>query len=287
MAARAVAKKENPRWMFILHLAPFFLISLFYLYTTLSLEFFINRSIAEAYIKVVAPIELPSFLLYGIFSIREVNRLKEPNALELLQKRLLIYISLVFIVLIIFSFAIISLIELLFPGFVVNVRLVAYLILLAIPVMIIQHRFKVGSIKEEKPEPVKSEKRYDKSGLSEADLEAYKIKLNTYMERNKPYLNAELTLASLSEEIEIPRHHLTQLLNSVYDKTFYQFINERRIQEAINRIENNAMDGNFLQLANDVGFNSKSSFNNYFKKVTDKTPSQYKNELPGTSLNPT
>jgi AraC-like DNA-binding protein len=84
------------------------------------------------------------------------------------------------------------------------------------------------------------------------------------------------------------RHHLTQLLNEKLEKNFYSFINEYRIGEAIDRLNDPALQVNILSLAFDCGFNSKSSFNNYFKKITGSTPTAYRKQrlerlIPDTS----
>jgi AraC-like DNA-binding protein len=74
------------------------------------------------------------------------------------------------------------------------------------------------------------------------------------------------------------RHHLTQLLNEKVEKNFYTFINEYRIGEAIDRLNDPSLQVNILSLAFDCGFNSKSSFNNYFKKITGHTPTSYRKQ---------
>ena len=167
-----------------------------------------------------------------------------------------------------------------------NMRIIPYSMLIVMSVTIIWYKLKVSSLPSPKPTESKPEKKYDKSNLGDTELANYSQQLNHYIKLHKPYLDTELTLASLADQVKMPRHHLTQLLNIVYDKNFYQFINEYRIKEAIRRIREDEMEGNFLQLASDVGFNSKSSFNNYFKKVTSKTPTQFKNDLLEPPFNP-
>jgi AraC-like DNA-binding protein len=119
-------------------------------------------------------------------------------------------------------------------------------------------------------------KRYEKSSLDEPTMDAYERSLNKYVEKTKIFLNTELSLEELALQVKMPKHHLTQLLNDRIKKNFYSYINEYRIQEAITRLKNVKSDVNILSLAYDCGFNSKSSFNNYFKKVTGFTPSAYR-----------
>ncbi|WP_084137994.1 helix-turn-helix domain-containing protein [Chryseolinea serpens] len=77
--------------------------------------------------------------------------------------------------------------------------------------------------------------------------------------------------------IGIPPHQLSKLINERCGKSFAEFINEKRVQEFIRRMN----DGQYrnlslLGIALDVGFNSKSSFNLIFKKVTGHTPTEFK-----------
>ena len=127
-----------------------------------------------------------------------------------------------------------------------------------------------------------ADKKYQKSGLDDQILHGYEIKLVRFIEHSKIYLNSELSLNELSSQVNIPKHHITQLLNNTFNKNFYSFINEYRIGEAIAKLKDPSAEINILSLAYDCGFNSKSSFNNYFKKLTGQTPSYYRK----TILNP-
>lgn len=119
-------------------------------------------------------------------------------------------------------------------------------------------------------------KRYEKSSLDTTLMGDYEKQLYKYIEKSKAYLNPELCLEELAQQVKIPKHHLTQVLNERINKSFYVFVNEYRIQEAVKRLNDIKRDINILSLAFECGFNSKSSFNNYFKKVTGYTPSAYR-----------
>jgi AraC-like DNA-binding protein len=113
--------------------------------------------------------------------------------------------------------------------------------------------------------------------LSEADMQAGIEKLLTYMERNKPYFNPELTIQDLAEKVNIPKHHLTYIINTGLDKNFFNFINEYRVEEFKRRAISPEYDHlTLVAIAFDCGFNSKSSFHNIFKNITGQTPSEYK-----------
>ena len=102
-------------------------------------------------------------------------------------------------------------------------------------------------------------------------------KLLSHMEANKPFLNPELTLTDLAKQLTISRNQLSQVINTGVGDNFYNFINKFRVEEVKELIKKDAgKQYTILSLANDAGFNSKSSFNNIFKKMTGLTPSEYR-----------
>lgn len=131
--------------------------------------------------------------------------------------------------------------------------------------------------------PSQNTPQYVKSGISKIELQSLSTKIVKYMEEKELYLNPEITLADVSRITNIPKHHITQALNGVLQKNFYQFINEYRVQEVIKRLENNDIKSfTLIAIAYDSGFNSKSTFNSVFKRIVNKTPSAYiKNLISG------
>jgi AraC-like DNA-binding protein len=107
--------------------------------------------------------------------------------------------------------------------------------------------------------------------------ERYLKKLESLLREEKVFTDPELKLANFSRELELPSHQVSKLINEKYGRSFKELINEYRVREFIAclndpRYRSRSMYG----IALDVGFNSKSSFNTAFKKVTGKTPSEYK-----------
>jgi AraC-like DNA-binding protein len=118
--------------------------------------------------------------------------------------------------------------------------------------------------------------KYAKSGLSHEDLRKYASAMDQLMADRRLYLNPELSLAEVSEALQIPRHHLTQALNTEMGKNFYTYINELRVKEFMDMVVNpKKKEYTFLAIAYECGFNSKSTFNSVFKKITSFTPSEY------------
>jgi AraC-like DNA-binding protein len=128
------------------------------------------------------------------------------------------------------------------------------------------------------PEKAKetSANQYQKSGLKKEESENYLQKLLQYMDEETPYLDGKLSLAQVAEGIGISKNHLSQVINANLNKNFFDFVNAYRV-ELIKKKMNNSSNNNItlLGLAYDCGFNSKSSFNSIYKKMTDLTPSEY------------
>ena len=108
-------------------------------------------------------------------------------------------------------------------------------------------------------------------------IQRQKEKLLSHMKANKPFLNPDLTLTDLAKQVTISRNQLSQVINTGIGENFYNFINKFRVEEVKELIKNDARKQyTILSLANNAGFNSKSSFNNIFKKMTGLTPSEYR-----------
>lgn len=131
-----------------------------------------------------------------------------------------------------------------------------------------------------KNQPGSPAPKYQKSGLKEEDADRIYQGLLTLMEEKKPYLNHQLSILDLAKSMNVSTHNLSQVLNEKSGKSFYDFINNCRVQEFKQRVGNPKYKKyTLLGLALDCGFNSKASFNRIFKKFTNQTPSQYFREI--------
>ena len=123
---------------------------------------------------------------------------------------------------------------------------------------------------------VSEKKKYSKSGLSEEMAVSLHQELNWLMEREKLYTESELSLSDLAARLSVHPNYLSQLINEKEGKNFYDYINTLRIEEFKRLValpENQRYT--ILSLAYEFGFNSKSSFNRFFKKATGQSPSVY------------
>lgn len=123
------------------------------------------------------------------------------------------------------------------------------------------------------PEIIKEEKI--PTVLTE-DAQFWSDKLGNFMKNEKPFKNAELSVSDLAEMLGTKPHVLSRIINDSYHKNFRDFVNTYRVEEFIALANTEKFRHfTFLALAQEVGFNSKSTFNLAFKKVTNQSPREY------------
>lgn len=136
---------------------------------------------------------------------------------------------------------------------------------------------------EEESDPLEAEALNEKDAkqrFTEEEAKRLEERLMLHMSEERPYLNPELTLGELSAQVNLAKHELTELLNVHIGKNFFTFVNEFRLKAVVRRLSNPDYDHlTIMGIANDCGFNSKSTFNSLFKQFTGKTPSEYKKGL--------
>ena len=116
-----------------------------------------------------------------------------------------------------------------------------------------------------------------KSTLMSINIERALANLNYVMQTEKIYIDPDLSLRSLAEKINLNPHQLSELLNHEVGKNFNSYIMDFRVNDAIKALKNEP-NKTILAIALDVGFNSNSAFYTAFKKVTGKSPSDYREE---------
>ena len=103
------------------------------------------------------------------------------------------------------------------------------------------------------------------------------VALKKHMLENKPYLNANLSVEELANQMNIPSKDLSILINHNLNQHFFDFINGYRIRESMNMLKKSTRkELTILEILYKVGFNSKSSFNTAFKKQASITPTEYR-----------
>jgi AraC-like DNA-binding protein len=119
--------------------------------------------------------------------------------------------------------------------------------------------------------------KYAKSGLSDDQLLKYKQRLDKNMHSEQLFLSPDLTLPKLAETVDCSVNHLSQVINSGFGMSFFDYLNRYRIEHAKKLLSKlNGQDSAILNVAFAVGFNSNSAFYAAFKKYVGQTPAQYR-----------
>ena len=119
--------------------------------------------------------------------------------------------------------------------------------------------------------------KYKKSSLIEKDKEDILQAVIYQMKEEKFFKKSTASLSGLSKEIRHSSHHVSQVINENLEQTFFELIASYRIEEAKIILKSDL--GKKLtieEIAERVGYNSKSAFNTTFKKITSQTPSSFR-----------
>ena len=120
-------------------------------------------------------------------------------------------------------------------------------------------------------------KKYQTSPLTDELIIKYQDRIEACMQNEKLYLNPSLTLNDLANKAGIPARYISQVLNEVMQKKFYDYVNQYRIEESKRILADpESNKKTILAIIYDVGFNSKSVFHTAFKKYVGMTPCEYR-----------
>jgi len=119
--------------------------------------------------------------------------------------------------------------------------------------------------------------KYEKSSLSEQEKSAIHKKVRKEMEENRYFAGNLASLSDLAHTIKESSHHVSQVMNEVMGKGFFELLAWYRVEEAKRIIQEDSEAKLTVEdIAERVGYNSKSSFNTVFKKQTGLTPSEFR-----------
>jgi AraC-like DNA-binding protein len=122
--------------------------------------------------------------------------------------------------------------------------------------------------------------KYQKSSLTDGQKDEVLSKIKHEMEVNLYFINNLSSLSGLAKQINKPSHHVSQVINERLNKNFFELLASYRIEYAEKLIKEDINCRLTIEeLAEMVGYNSKSSFNTAFKKHTSTTPSEYRKNL--------
>jgi AraC-like DNA-binding protein len=120
-------------------------------------------------------------------------------------------------------------------------------------------------------------KRHER--VAKDKIPVLKGQLVSKMENDRMFLNPELDLPVLARSIDISPHELSYVLNEGFSMSFFEFVNHYRVEEAKRLLLSDEYRHlSLLGIAYEAGFNSKTTFNNNFKKATGLSPSAFQKQ---------
>jgi len=124
-----------------------------------------------------------------------------------------------------------------------------------------------------------TDQKDEKNSLPVEKLNDIVTRTVAVMDRERLYLQSELTLQNIADHLKIPAYQVSQAINEGLNKTFYDLVNGYRVAEAKRLLlDPKSKNNKILAIAFDSGFNSKTTFNTVFKKFTGFTPSDFKEQ---------
>jgi len=288
-----VVRNFKLRWIHLLHLLPYlaFEIGVYILQEPLDFKNFLAD---EGYFLFKVPfgvMSLLSWAFYNLFSLLAVikhrknaeNEFSNLGMNKLISWVLFILISYTSICFISFTLGLISIFGDQFPNLPHYFTLAS---LLALLFLLGFYGLRQGRVYEilypyipEESLPVASERiGYKKTTLSKTRKEEIKDLLMLQFDENKIYLNPDLNMDLLSQEMKIPKHQLTEVLNTVIGRNFFRFVNYYRVEAVKQMLQDERNAYSIEAIGYECGFSSKSSFFTTFKKLTGITPAQFRSK---------
>lgn len=270
------------KWMDLLHLIPALVLLVYIMpfYGLSSQEKFVilfdQSDILLSQANVIIAANILSLLVYMIFTIRLYGQAKKTvnqKNRRLLWQRNIIAMYVLYVVTYILYITVTS-------GYLDNPIFFHFQILVMVGLV-----FYVAYISYVQPEIFKGKVKlidpigifkYKKSGLTKNFSKELKQNLVHLLDEEKVYRRNDMNLDILSELLETNRHNTSQVINEHFDMNFFELMNKFRIEEAVRLIHGDSENKlNIIDIAYEVGYNNKVTFNKAFKKIHEVTPSQY------------
>ncbi len=285
-----------PAFLHFLELIPFYMESAETKICILA-AIFTNPDYSLALHEGVLPVHMHSNLKTGIgliyfafqFSLIR-NYTKEYTHLDPYQAKVIPWLKwFTFVLAILYSFLLIGLLSYDGTYIIQNILTIAIGIslLILLGYLFFQPQILYGiadfSDSENLAEEILSQTSTDNRNLAlSADLiNDYRHKIEEYLHTQKPYLESGFRMQDMVEGSGIPRHHLSAVINTVYQKNFNALVNEYRINHVKENIHKKQWSNFSLEgIGMEAGFKSRSTFLKAFKKETGMTPSAFREKKP-------
>lgn len=122
--------------------------------------------------------------------------------------------------------------------------------------------------------------KYSKSSLTEQGKQKILKNIMTEFESREYYTDNLASLSDLARKIGDSPHHVSQVINEKLQKGFFELLAQYRVEKAKSIIagdKNNKLT--VEEISEMVGYNSKTAFNNAFRKLSGKTPSEFRRSV--------
>jgi AraC-like DNA-binding protein len=120
--------------------------------------------------------------------------------------------------------------------------------------------------------------KYKSSSLTDDQLRQGTARLREILNEQKLFIQPSFSLPELAQFMNVSVHTMSQIINDGMGKSFFELMAEYRIEEAKKKLLDHP-NIKIEEIAEQVGYNSKSSFNTAFKKITGKTPSEFRSRI--------
>ncbi|MBP1666251.1 MAG: transcriptional regulator, AraC family protein [Bacteroidetes bacterium] len=119
--------------------------------------------------------------------------------------------------------------------------------------------------------------KYRKSSLNESDKQKILTIIIKEFEKGNYYTENLASLENLAKKIGESKHHVSQVINEKLGKNFFELLASYRIEKAKSILKEDKSGRLTIEEVSEmVGYNSKTAFNNSFRKLTGKTPSEFR-----------
>jgi len=122
-------------------------------------------------------------------------------------------------------------------------------------------------------------KKYFSSNLSKVDMKRIKSKIEAAFIKEQPYLDGNLNIATLAEQLNEKSHHVSQTFSESISENFNDYVNKHRIEITKLRLHDAKYQNYKIEaIALESGFNNKVTFYKAFTKFTNQTPSAFRKQ---------
>ncbi len=276
-AFSSLIKKKRCIKYFSLHLLPFFIFALFYFIGLLRIDL-LQPWANPLYVWYQNSFLIISFYIIS-YAVKIILNRKLINALQIKGELLLVICGFYIII------GVLGILMYLCWGILhidmgIDYRIFTYAFLLMINIFILRYVYAVKfSHHLEYANAYTLDSSYTNSSLRQELAVEYVQKIMDYFSNDQSFLNPDISIELISKDLNIPKYHFSQLFNVHIGKNFYTFIAERRIEYALRRLNEEQGRLKIESLAHECGFNSKTSFNRYFKQITGCTPLVYLSKM--------